>query len=147
MTNQKTQLEFHEQHKREVIWQIWLPVGLGSIAMLALGLLAALSLQTGADASMRWGHVATIWLILPIFVIGIIFFGFLAGLIFAVVKLTNILPGYAAIVQMYTRIVSQKISTLADKSVQPVIKANSIQAAIRRFWVALRYMILGGYQN
>jgi hypothetical protein len=145
--NQKNRLSFREQHKQDVIWQIWLPVGLGAIAMLTLGLLAAFSLQTGADSSMRWGHVATIWLILPVFVIGFFVLVFIAGGIFAIVKASSVLPGYAAIVQMYIQMLAQRIQTLADKSVQPVIKVRSTQAAVRSFWLALRYLILGGYHN
>jgi hypothetical protein len=147
MTNQKNPPNFHEQHKRDVIWQIWLPVGFGAIAMLTLGMLSIFSLQTGADASARWGHVATIWLILPFFIYGLIVFGFLAGGIFMVVKATSVLPGFTAIVQMYARLMAQKIQSLANKSVQPVLTTKSTQAAWRRFWLAFRYMILGGYHN
>ncbi len=108
---------FKEQHKREVLWQIWLPVGFGAIAMLALGLLSAFSLQSGADASIRWGHIASIWLILPVFVTGLFVFFFLIGVIIAVGKIASILPHYAEIIQMYMQLVS-KNTDFADKSVQ-----------------------------
>lgn len=147
MMNQKKPQDYREQHRRDVIWQIWLPVGLGAIALLALGLLAAFSLQTGADASMRWGHIAAIWLILPVFILGFFALFLLAGLIFAVVKVRSVIPGYSAIVQMYARIAAEKIHSLADKSVKPIMQVNSTQAGLRRFWVAFRYFILGGYHD
>src|SRR5512133_3544414 len=109
MMEKKSRQYFREQHKRDVIWQIWLPVVFGAIAILTLGILAAFSLQSGTDASVRWGHVATIWLLGPVFIVGLLIFIVVIGLIFAVVKVTEILPGYTSILQMYSRIITGKI--------------------------------------
>jgi len=147
MTEEKSRLYFKEQHKKDVIWQIWLPVVFGAAAMLALGLMAIFSLQSGTDSSARWGHVATIWLLLPVFIVGIGFLFVLAALIFGVTKLTAILPNYSAIAQMYARIMSAKIKNLGDRSVKPIIQVRSLNAAFTRFWVAVRFLILGGYSD
>ena len=147
MMEKKSRQYFREQHKRDVIWQIWLPVVFGAIAILSLGILAAFSLQSGADASARWGHVATIWLMLPVFIVGLLIFILIIGVIVAVMKVTEILPGYTSILQMYARIITAKILSLADKSVQPVVQIRTIKTASQRFWVALRLLIMGGYHN
>jgi succinate dehydrogenase hydrophobic anchor subunit len=147
MTEEKSRLYFKEQHKKDVIWQIWVPVIFGAVAMLSLGLLAIFSLQTGTDASARWGHVATIWLLLPGFVVLLMALIVLAALIFGVIKLTAILPDYSAIVQTYARILSARVKNLADRSVRPVIQTRSISAAGKRFWLAIRYLFLGGYSD
>jgi hypothetical protein len=147
MTEEKSRLYFKEQHKKDVIWQIWVPVAFGALAMLALGLLAIFSLQTGADASARWGHVATIWLMLPFFVVILVIFIILTALIFGVTKLTSILPGYSAIAQMYARIMAAKVKNLADRSVSPFIQAEAVKAAAGRSWLAVRYLITGGYSK
>jgi hypothetical protein len=147
MTEEKSRLYFKEQHKKDMIWQIWLPIGFGAAAMLALGLMAIFSLQSGTESSARWGQVATIWLLLPVFIVGIGFLVVLAALIFGVTKLTAILPNYSAIAQMYAMIISAKIKNLSDRSVSPVIQIRSLNAAFTRFWVALRFLILGGYSD
>jgi hypothetical protein len=147
MPNEKSRLYFKEQHKKDVIWQIWVPVGFGAAAMLALGLMAIFSLQSGTESSARWGHVATIWLLFPVFIVGMISLSVLAVLIFGVTKLTAILPDYSAIAQMYARMMSAKVKNLADRSTSPVIKTRSINAGITRFWLAVRYLILGGYSD
>jgi hypothetical protein len=147
MTEEKSRLYFKEQHKKDVIWQIWVPVIFGAIAMLSLGLLAIFSLQKGSDASARWGHVATIWLLLPGFVVLLMVLIVLAALIFGVTKLTAILPDYSAIVQMYARILSARVKNLADRSVKPVIQVMSISTAGKRSWLAIRYLFLGGYSD
>ena len=147
MTEIKNKQDYKAQHKKEVIWQIWLPVGFGAAAMLSLGLLAIFSLQSGSDASARWGDVAAIWVLLPVFVVGIIILSVLALLIFGVVKLTSILPAYSALAQYYIRLLSSKIQNLADRSAKPVIQTKSAGAAANRFWLALRYLIMGGYSD
>lgn len=147
MAEEKKKLSFKEQHKKDVIWQIWFPVGFGAAAMLALGVMAIFSLQTGTDSSARWGHVATIWLLLPVFFVGLVSFLFLAALIFGVTKLTAVLPDYSAIAQMYARILSARIKMLADRSAKPVIQTRSYKSMVSRFWLALRYLILGGYSK
>jgi len=143
MDEKKSRQYFLDQHRREVIWQIWIPVIIGVMIMLALGLLSALSLQTGTDASVRWGHVAAIWLILPFFVIGTLLLLLLIGLILGVTKITETLPDYASIVQMYARILAQKTLVLANRSTRPVIIIHSVRASKKRFWLTLRILFLG----
>ncbi|BCY18293.1 hypothetical protein hrd7_21420 [Leptolinea sp. HRD-7] len=147
MAEEKKTLNFKEQHKKDVIWQIWFPVGFGAAAMLSLGIMAVFSLQSGTDSSARWGHVATMWLLLPVFFVGLISFLFLAALIFGVTKLTAILPDYSAIVQVYARLLSARVKILADRSVNPFIQIKAYKSMISRFWLALYYLILGGYSR
>ncbi|HEX7555201.1 MAG TPA: hypothetical protein VF338_01155, partial [Leptolinea sp.] len=143
MMEKKNTQNFREQHKRDVIWQIWLPVAFGAIAIFTLGILAAFSLQSGTDASVRWGQVATIWLMLPVFIVGLLIFILIIGVIVAVMKVTEILPRYTSILQMYARNITTKILSVADKSVQPLVQVSTIKAASQRFWVILRLLILG----
>lgn len=147
MENKSDGQDYLTRHRQEVIWQIWLPVGFGAFAMLALGVLAAFSLRTGTDASMRWGHVAAIWLILPLFIIGLFSLILLIGGIILILRLKGILPDYALIVQYYTRLIAMRLHSIADKSVQPIIQAGSSKAAFSRFWLTLYYLLLGGYRD
>jgi len=139
--------DYLAQHKHDVIWQIWLPIGFGAIAMFALGLLAAFSLRGGTEASVRWSQVATIWLILPIFVAGVFLFVLLTGLVFLVSRLKSVLPDYAMIFQYYAQMIADRIKSAADKSARPVITARAYKSAANRFWLALRYLLAGGYRD
>ncbi len=115
--------------------------------MFSLGFLAAFSLQTGSDASVRWGHVAAIWLILPLFVAGLIALIFLISLCVAFFKLTDLLPGYAIMVQNFINRLALRIQSLADRSIQPVIGLHAQKASIKRLSVAIRYLLLGGFRD
>ncbi len=135
------------QHKRDVIWQIWVPVGFGAAAILVLGILAAFSLQTGSESAARWGHVATIWLILPVFLVGFLSFTILGGAIFLVIRLMGAVHEYAPLIQYYFQALALRISGMANRTVQPVIRTQSNNFALRRFWVTVRLMLLGGYKD
>ncbi len=147
MTEKMNRAFFVEKHRQEVLWQIWLPVGFGALAMLSLGFLAAFSLQSGSDASVRWGHVAAIWLILPLFVIGVITLILLISLCVAVFKLTDILPGYAIMVQDFFQSIALRIQSLADKASRPVFGVRTQKAALQRLSVTIRYLLLGGFRD
>ena len=88
MPNGYSRQYFQKQHRKEVFWQIWLPIGIGALALLALGVMAGLSLQGGTDSAARWGNIAVMWLILPVFALGLLSLSLLFGLIFGVFKLT-----------------------------------------------------------
>jgi hypothetical protein len=138
---------FQKQHRKEVFWQIWLPIGIGAVALLTLGVMAGLSLQVGTESAARWGNIAAMWLILPVFAVGLLSLFLLAGLIFGVVKLTQILPDYSEIVQMYAQRMTRLIKSTANKSVQPIMSIRSNNAALKRFFIGLQYLLFGGYND
>jgi hypothetical protein len=138
---------YQKQHRKEVFWQIWLPIGIGAVALLSLGVMAGLSLQVGTESAARWGNIATMWLILPVFAVGLLSLFLLSGLIFGVFKLTQILPNYSEIVQMYAQRIFRIIKSTANKSVQPIMSLRSNNAALRRLFIGLQYMLFGGYND
>lgn len=147
MEKRVNEKEVLARHNQEVLLQIWLPLGIGAFLVLALGILSAFSLQTGSDSAARWSHVATIWIILPVFFIGLTSFLLIAGLIVLMVYGKRAIHEYAPVVLYYVRLVSARLNGLADKAVQPVIKTRSELSIWERFWLTLRLIILGGYKD
>jgi hypothetical protein len=147
MQKRLSRIEYQKQHRQEVIWQIWMPVVLGSFALLTLGVLAGFTLQSGSDSSARWAQISTMWLILPFFFIGILILLVLVGLIVGVTKLNQILPDYANIAQVYTQRVAAKVQNITLKSAQPIIILRGYKAAMDQFWSALQSLWAGSRQN
>jgi hypothetical protein len=138
---------YQKQHRKDVFWQIWLPVGIGAIAFLTLGVMSAFSLQTGSDSAARWGHIAVMWMILPVFAAGFILLSILVGLIFGVSKITQIIPGYSGIILNYVQRITRAIRNYANKGIQPILVFRSNKAALRTFFVAVQYSLFGGYKD
>jgi len=125
----------YERHRKEVMWQILAPVLIGAVIVLALAILAI----TGTDAQVSKGaDVSVIWLITPMLIITLIFLVLLGALIYAVMSLLGILPGYARLVQDYFNAVRVQVGIVSDKAVEPVLRMESIKASLRAVGRSLR---------
>ena len=125
----------YERHRKEVMWQILVPVIIGAVIILALAILAA----TRTDAQVSKGaDVSVIWMITPMLVVALIFLVLLGALIYAVMSLLGILPGYASLVQDYFDAFRVQVGIVSDKAVEPVLRIESIKASLRALGRSLR---------
>ena len=119
----------HEQHRREARVQIFLPLIIGAVLILAL---AVFSTFGQSDALSRWGDISLIWLIRPMLFVGLIALVLLTGLIYVTVRLMQSLPVFARRVQNLFATIGYQVSRMTDKAAAPVIRARSISAGVRR---------------
>ena len=122
----------HAAHKREVFWQITVPLVLASLLMLAL--VAAIiysATQPVTDVS-RWADVSLIWIILPSLFIALIVLAITVGLVIAISQLLKVIPRYALIIQLYFEQGKGKIGQLTNLMAEPILRIHSIWAAARR---------------
>jgi hypothetical protein len=125
--NPKTQAA----HRRDVLWQITLPLLAGVLLILvAVGAIIFSTLQPVTDVG-RWASVSLMWLILPALFFSLLFLAVLAGLVYAISFLLHLIPHYALLVQLFIERVKNKASQLLNLAVEPVLRINSIWAAIR----------------
>jgi hypothetical protein len=106
--------------------------------------MAGFSLQGGTEAAARWSHIAVMWLLLPVFIIGFIAIIFLIGMIFGVSKLFNIIQEYSGLLLSFAHRINYLSRTASNKAIQPVLFFRTIKSAINRFLVACQYTLTGG---
>ncbi len=123
-----------EAHRRQVLWQITLPFGVGLFLILALAALTILSAVGGGEVVSRWADISLIWLILPMFFFTLIFLAIVSGLVYLVVKLIGVFPIYAFKAQGFFASLQEKIRSASDKAAQPVIKVGGFWAGVRKFF-------------
>ncbi len=122
----------HAEYKRQVFWQITLPLLLGLLlGLAAIGAIVFSAVQPVTDVA-RWADVSIIWIILPSLFIVFLFLVILVALAYAVSLLIKVIPRSARILQLYFELGRDKVAQLADLVVQPVIKIQGFQAALRR---------------
>src|SRR4030065_474494 len=112
----------HAAHKREVFWQITVPLVLASLLILAL--VAAIiysATQPVTDVS-RWADVSLIWLILPSLFIALIILAITVGLVIAISQVLKVIPRYARIIQLYFEQGKGKIGQLTNLMVEPILR-------------------------
>lgn len=126
--NNERNPETHQQHKKEVLWQITVPLILGVLVIL---LLASLSVSSAVNQS-RLADISLIWIILPNLMMALIIIFMLAGMVYGLMKLTGILPFYAQKVQMFFNIVKTQTQKIDERLVEPVIKGKTSTASLRK---------------
>ena len=125
--NPKTRAE----HKREVFWQITVPLVVGILIILAaVGAIVFFTVQPVTDVG-RWASVSLMWLILPALFFAFLILALLAGLIFAISYLIRKLPHVTLVIQLYFEQARSKVSQVLDMTTSPIIRINSLWAAIR----------------
>ena len=123
-----------DAHRRQVLWQITLPFVVGVLLILALAVLSVVSALGGGEVVSRWADISLIWLILPMIVFTLIFLAVVSGLVYLVVKLIGVLPGYAFKAQEFLASLQEKLRSLSDKAAQPVIKVGGVWAGVRKLF-------------
>lgn len=116
------------RHRRQVFWQITLPaIGLG-LGFVALCVLAALG--EGGQIS-QWADISFIWLILPVFLSSFLVLAMVAGLVYLVLKLIEILPvGSFKALQQFHRL-NSLLAGLNQRLTEPFIKTASAKASAK----------------
>ena len=120
----------HAKHKREVFWQIIIPMLIGVLLVLSVAFGIIFGFQSSSDLS-RWADVSTIWLILPSLFFAFIILIFLSAFIYLITIVLRITPRYALIVQLYFEIAKHKVSYYSDRITEPIIKTRGIWAVVR----------------
>jgi hypothetical protein len=114
-----------ELHRRQVLWQIRLPLVI--LAVLFLAMLAAVSLS-GAGYQSRWADISLIWCLCPNLIVLLLCVGVLGGMAYGLFRLQRVLPGKMFGVQKFSRKVQDGVQKVTDAAVEPVLKVQGAQA-------------------
>ena len=120
----------HAEHRKEVFWQITLPLLIGILVVVAATIGVIFAATQPESELRRWADVSVIWLILPTLLFTLIGMVILAGLVYAVSAVLKILPRYSVIALLYFETAKEKVSKISNQMVEPIIKARSSWAAV-----------------
>ncbi len=126
----------HAQHRKEVFWQITLPLLVGILlvlAAIAAIIFSAVQPVTGVE---RWADVSLMWVILPSLLFALIILVIVVGLVVAFTYLLRLLPRYTLKVQHYFEIAQAKVEQITDKIAEPFIEVRGGWAGLR--WASRR---------
>ena len=111
-------------HRKESIWQIWVPL---AITLIVLGLLVVLIILSQHGTLSQWGAVALILLIIPLLILGIIVLAVnLGGVLLVNMAYTKLSP-YMLRAQIFFLRVEKGAFEAADSITEPIIR-------VRVFW-------------
>lgn len=113
------------RHRRQTFWQIIFPVVLAALGAVALIVLLSIGAARGSAPTGQWASISTIWLVIPLIFMGLLFSAFIAGMIFLLARLTHKLPTYTRLIHLYLQIASVKLTTAMDAVSRPQISLLS----------------------
>jgi len=126
--------ESYLRHRREIAWQIILPVVLTALLIVALIVLVNIAtFNQGGDVG-RWAAVSTIWIIIPVMLAGLILLALIGAVIYLLARLLNIAPTYTGLAQDYVHKAVGYIKRAADAVVKPILLLDGIGASIKAFF-------------
>jgi uncharacterized membrane protein len=126
--------ESYKRHRRELAWQILLPMLLSVLGFIALIVLIYFATFKGNGDVARWAAISTIWIILPLMLAGLVLFVLLGALVYGMKRLIEITPTYTGMAQDYVHRIASFVKRGADMVVRPVLFLDSIGASIRRIF-------------
>ncbi len=121
----------HAAHKREVFWQITVPLVLCTLVCVGMTALVVWSAAVGNPEVSRWADVSLIWLSPPIVIGSLVMLVLVGGLAFGIFKLIQVLPPYARLVQDFFLRLHVRVRQVCDRAVKPFIQAGGASAAAR----------------
>lgn len=123
--------ESYLRHRRQRTTQIILPVALAVLLCIAMIVLISIAtFQQNGDVG-RWAAISTMWIALPVFIVGLVFLALLVGIIYLLARLLGIAPTYTSKAQDFIRRLAIRIQRIADVTVKPVIYLDGVGASIK----------------
>ena len=113
--------------------QIILPVVVAGL--LFLGMIVLVNIATfsyNGDVG-RWAAISTMWISIPICLMGFVFLILLGGLIYLLGRLLGAAPVYTGKAQDFVHKLAIRIRRIADASVKPILAVNGYAASIKAF--------------
>ena len=115
-------------HRRQMLWQVWLPLGISLLVFLILCVLIVISASHASTELTRWSNMSTIWLVLLIAPPALLVLAILGGLVYLMARLLRIIPPYAHLAQAYVSYFSALVRHWLDKVVEPVMRVQGFFA-------------------
>ena len=124
-------------HKSSRFWMILFPIIL--ISLVVVGLITWLAINGnvgGADVENLAG-VATVLLVLPTVLFGLITLALIIGLIIGVIKLYEFLPQAGKALRDYLRQAQHYLRVAGDASAKPIVELRAFASKIRQIRTSL----------
>jgi uncharacterized membrane protein YhdT len=100
-TPPRPQHRSYQAHRRQIAWQIILPVALAAVAMIVAFVVITVGAARGTSDLGKWADVSTIWLAIPVGIGALIILGVLSAVVYLLGRILGVIPRYTVIGQKY----------------------------------------------
>jgi energy-coupling factor transporter transmembrane protein EcfT len=122
------------KHRKQRVTQIILPVVISTLVFIGfIVLISLVTFKQEGDVG-RWAAISTIWIVIPIMVVGLILLVLLIGLIYLLARAISGLPYYTGIGQDYVYKAQAYIVRGANMVSKPIIALNAWLETVKAFF-------------
>lgn len=118
------------QHRRQVLIQIWLPLTVGTLLVLAVAGLAIAGTVNKSSEVNRWGNISAVYVMLPTLVTSLLTLSLLVLAILGISKLLVKVPVWLAAVQKIFARIAALVKAYADKLAAPVVAVGGVTSGL-----------------
>jgi hypothetical protein len=123
--------ESYRRHRKQQTSQVILPIILAAILFILSVVLVIIATANGTGDVGRWAAISTIWIVIPICIMGIVFLAVLGGLVYLMGRLLGVAPTYTGKAQNFVHKLAIRIRRAADMAVKPIFAVNGFGATIK----------------
>jgi len=118
-------------HKRQMLVQVWLPLILGTLLVLAVAVLTVIGALNGSSQVERWGNLSVIYILIPTLISSLITIALLAALIRGLSRLNKNLPGWMYQLQAIFARIYALVYQAANRAAAPVVSIGGIVEGLK----------------
>lgn len=137
-SHRRPQHASYRLHRRQVAWQIILPVILAALMIIAAIVLVSLATFRGNGDVERWAAISTMWLTIPVMIGGLVMLAVLIGLAWAVGKGAAFIPPYSYKAQEFVNQAEARVKQGVEYAYRPMRIFPAIGRMIRSRFRKLR---------
>lgn len=122
-------------HGRQVLWQVAVPIVIGSILVVVLAVMVGFS---GTEEINVWADISLILMLVPVIVVSLLFLAVFLAANYGLLSLLRVLPIYTFRAQEFLTGVVRIVRRASDLAAEPIIRSQSFMATLREIRRKLR---------
>lgn len=123
----------YRAHRRQVVWQVILPVVVSALLLAAAIVLLSRAAFGGTSDLGRWAAISTIWIVLPVMLVGVLLLVILIALNYLAARVLHITPTYTGIVQDYAFRAAALVRRFTKAAVRPIFFLDELTAKAKAY--------------
>lgn len=120
----------YQKHRHEVLWQITIPLVVGTILILIPAVLVIVAGVAGGPEIAKLAQVSLIWLIVIAMVISLLLIIFTAVMVYITTAVLRNSSPIARQIQDTFLLIGQRVRQISDKAVEPILRYQSFMASL-----------------
>ncbi len=122
----------HQAHRKESLWQIWLPLALGVLTVLGFAIWSVIAASNGGNISQA-ADASLIIVLTPVMLMSILLLALMVAMVYLLARVLKFLPPKMLLVQYFFMRVETGTRRASNKLAEPSLRVGSFSAALRAF--------------